>query len=302
MKTIAEAMAEKGIETPVVPETTPEVTPEVTPEAVETPAEDTDIVNRVTKAETPVVESSSQEDTTETKFNTSDIEKIEDPVARKYAEDAYKSLQGDYTRKSQQLAEDRKAMETELADSSKWTPQKIQALLSNEEFVSATQAVLDTSNPTDGEMSDDEWSALNPKEKTEIKLIQKKVNDIERSNQQVRLQADLDRQVTDLSTKYTSFSKDKVLGLLNDVNAGKFSATLEHIHKVVDYEPAIRRAYQLGLDDKKLEVTDKSNASTVADGNRVVTPTTDVAPKEGETPKQFLMRRISERLEQKNKK
>jgi hypothetical protein len=321
MRTMAEALAEKGLtaETakaslapatePVAPSTpnpAQEISQGVKIEESQTTSvsEDDDIVSRVLKSPPKSVEPEvdSADDTDSTKFNFKDIDNITDPEAKKYAESAYKSMEKGYQKKFQELADQRKQLEQQMSEQSKWTPEKVDALLSNQEFIQAAQTKLQATNPTEGELSDDEWSALSPKEKSEFKAMQSKLMQMENSNKALQMQQELERQVQDLSTRYASFDKSKVIGMLTDINAGKFSATLEHIHKVVDYEDAIRRAYRMGKEDRQLDVKEKSAVSTIDVAAGVVHPSNpEIKRQEGESSKAFLMRRMAERWQEAQK-
>lgn len=302
MKTIQEAVAERGLtmdtaKDSLAPKPAEEVVApvsEVTMNSVSTDTDD-DIVSRVLShkeevAPTPKVEEG------EGHFNYAEIEKITDPEAKKYAESAYKSFEKGYQKKFQELANERKQLEQQMSESGKWTPEKVQSLLSNQEFINASQTVMQQANPTGGELSDDEWSALSQSEKAEFKSMQSKILQMENQNKQMQMKTELESQINSLSGKYASFNKDKVLSLLSDVNAGKFNATLEHIHKVVDYEDAIKRAYRMGKEDRKIDVEEKVNVSTPIDSGTVAKTSTEVVRREGESAKQFLMRRMSERF------
>jgi hypothetical protein len=322
MKMMAEALAEKGLtaETakaslaPTTPETTTPTTTvpaqeisqgvKATESEIVAPVSDTpddDIVSRVLKATPKSVEPEADSADTDTKFNFNDIEKITDPEARKYAETAYKSMEKGVQKKFQEAAELRKQLEREMAELKTWTPEKVDSLLSNQEFIQAAQAKLQATNPTEGELSDDEWSALSPKERSEFKAMQSKLMQMENSNKSLQMKQELERQVQDLSGKYASFDKSKVIGMLTDINAGKFSATLEHIHKVVDYEDAIRRAYRMGKEDRQLDVKEKSAVSTIDVAGAVQPSNTEVKRQEGESSKAFLMRRMAERWQETQK-
>jgi protein-tyrosine-phosphatase len=324
MKMMAEALAEKGLTAETakasLAATTPETTTTTTTEpaqeisqgvkieesqiATVTPVtEDDDIVSRVLKATPKSVQTNTEVDSadTDTKFNFNDIEKITDPEARKYAETAYKSMEKGVQKKFQEAAELRKQLEREIAELKTWTPEKVDSLLSNQEFIQAAQAKLQATNPTEGELSDDEWSALSPKEKSEFKAMQSKLLQMENNNKSLQMKQELERQVQDLSTKYASFDKSKVIGMLTDINAGKFSATLEHIHKVVDYEDAIRRAYRMGKEDRQLDVKEKSAVSTIDVTGAVQPSSTETKRLEGESSSAFLKRRLLDRWQETQK-
>jgi hypothetical protein len=56
---------------------------------------------------------------------------------------------------------------------------------------------------------------------------------------------------------------------------GRVQATREHLWKVVDYESAVKRAYDLGKQDRKMEVAEKVGASS--NPNLInITPSNDV--------------------------
>ena len=318
---MAEALAEKGLTAETAKASLAPTTPETTTTTTTVPAQeisqgvkieesktepvsdtpDDDIVSRVLKATPKSVEPEADSADTDTKFNFNDIEKITDPEARKYAETAYKSMEKGYQKKFQELADQRKQLEQQMYEQSKWTPEKVDALLSNQEFIQAAQAKLQATNPTEGELSDDEWSALSPKERSEFKAMQSKLMQMENSNKSLQMKQELERQVQDLSGKYASFDKSKVIGMLTDINAGKFSATLEHIHKVVDYEDAIRRAYRMGKEDRQLDVKEKSAVSTIDVAGAVQPSNTEIKRQEGESSKAFLMRRMAERWQETQK-
>jgi hypothetical protein len=321
MKMMAEALAEKGLTAETAKASLAPTTPETTTTTTTVPAQeisqgvkieesktepvsdtpDDDIVSRVLKATPKSVEPEADSADTDTKFNFNDIEKITDPEAKKYAESAYKSMEKGYQKKFQELADQRKQLEQQMYEQSKWTPEKVDALLSNQEFIQAAQAKLQATNPTEGELSDDEWSALSPKERSEFKAMQSKLMQMENSNKSLQMKQELERQVQDLSGKYASFDKSKVIGMLTDINAGKFSATLEHIHKVVDYEDAIRRAYRMGKEDRQLDVKEKSAVSTIDVAGAVQPSNTEIKRQEGESSKAFLMRRMAERWQETQK-
>jgi hypothetical protein len=124
---------------------------------------------------------------------------------------------------------------------------------------------------------------------------------MENSNKSLQMKQELERQVQDLSGKYASFDKSKVIGMLTDINAGKFSATLEHIHKVVDYEDAIRRAYRMGKEDRQLDVKEKSAVSTIDVTGAVQPSNPEIKRQEGESSAEFLKRRLMTRWQETQK-
>jgi hypothetical protein len=108
--------------------------PEVKPEVKES------IVTRASKVTidpTTPVESTPQE---VIKLDQAAIDKIADPSLKAAVIEAHKSMQADYTRKTQELSARRKEMDTlrtQLEQSGSYTPTKIQELLQNPSFVQA---------------------------------------------------------------------------------------------------------------------------------------------------------------------
>jgi hypothetical protein len=66
-------------------------------------------------------------------------------------------------------------------------------------------------------------------------------------------------------------------------------ATREHLWKVIDYEAAVQRAYELGRQDARSVNQDKFNASNMV-GNGVNTqPPAPLEPKNGKIGADFFM-------------
>ncbi len=108
------------------------------------PTKQDDLITRQSQVKLP--EKQTQQQQTSETFNVNDINNIEDATAREYALKAYKSMEKGYQQKYQEVATTRKTFEadkqrfeTEKSDFSNWSPEKVQALLSNPEFVQAAQ-------------------------------------------------------------------------------------------------------------------------------------------------------------------
>jgi hypothetical protein len=245
-----------------------------------------DLVTRASKLK---VETQTTEE--DFKFNVNDIEKITDPAAKKYAEDAYKSMQRDYIRKTQELAEKRKQLEGDMQKYTTWTPERVQELLNDPNFVKSAQNVVQT-------QAEDPYSALSDADKKtlhEIRQQQALLN--KQQSELLRRQQD-----ESLKGKYANYNSGAVDIITADLLAGKVQATREHLWKVLDYEDAVRRAYHLGLQDRKLEAEEKQKLSSVEGGT--VSPTETPPPKEEkESDKEYFKRLALRRLtESMNKK
>ena len=233
--------------------------PEEVKQDVAVKAPEQDLVSRVAAhmekpASTPTAPVSDD------KFNTNDlqaeIDKISDPNLRAQVEGLKKSLQRGYNDKFQTIAETRKELEKQMTESNLWTPEKINRLLNDQNFVTAAQSVMQSQNPPNSGKSDDEWSTLTDGEKSTIVALQKKIEILELKNQQSTnsQQDDL------LKSKYANYDAQVVSKLKDDLINGRMQATNEHLWKVVDYESAIDRAYKLGRKEEQNVKMEKTNA------------------------------------------
>jgi len=232
-----------------------------------------DLVTKVSKVE--IKEPTKEVET----FNVTDIDKIQDPEGKKYADQAYKSFQRGFNQKFQDLAVLRKEYEAKLAEPSNWTPERVQGLLKDEEFVKAAQSVA-------GVKSDD-YSALSDVEKKQLKEIQTQMSGLVNQNAQLlRSQED-----EGLKGKYANYNSGAVDILTGDLLQGKVKATREHLHKVLDYDDAVRRAYELGKQDKKLDIQEK--VTSISPEGVTAVSNKDVPEKEkGESDRNFFKRLV----------
>jgi hypothetical protein len=235
------------------------------------------------------------------KFDYREIESIEDPKAKELALKAYKSFEKGYQQKFQSLADERREIERLRQESSKWTPERIAKALQDQSFIEAAQAYQTQHNPVGSGKSDEEWSSMTESEKASFTAMQNKIAAMEQQNSFKEMQHLLEKQHSELSSKYSTYNRNNVEQLFNDMSAGRIQASLEHFHKVVDYEPAIERAYQMGLEDASKDVQDKMNANTNINGGFSVRPNTGFTKNENENSKSFFTRIMLENLT-KNKK
>lgn len=218
--------------------------------------------------------------TQETKFNFKDIEKITDPVAKKWAEDAYKSFQADHTRKTQEIAEQRRNLESAQSLKSKnFTLNDVDELLNNPTFIQAAQEKQKIAQPQqtmsqngNAELTEEEFSYLTP-EMQKVYLQQKQTKDMVAQLTGKLQSAEIEKEDMTLKTRYTNYSPESVNQIYRDMMSGKINATREHLWKVLDYEDMAKRVYQLGRQDEKQGISQARQASTQVNG--VTTQTLD---------------------------
>lgn len=258
------------------PEATPTETP--APNILERVAKAPDKPDTVPPTEAPI-------------FNYNDIENIKDPDARKYAESAYKSMLGDYTRKTQELATERAKLETDRQDISNWSPEKVQALLKDESFVKAAQSATTAQQDNYG-LTDDQYSALTEPEKKMLQDSRKQSEENRLAVQSIMEQNNkllLQQQDEQLKGKYANYDAQSVDTITQDMLSGKYQATREDIWKVVNYEKAVTKAYELGKQDKAPEVQGKVQASSL-DGLNVASSENMPVREEKESDRSWFQR------------
>jgi len=257
------------------------------PEAPPVEPKKEDLVTRVSqvKVETAAPKPDEPTDT----FNVNDIDNIEDPKAKEYAEKAYKSFQRGFNKKYEELAALRKDLEKKGEETSTWTSEKVQSLLKDESFVNAARSV--TENPNG--LTQEEYSALTDTEKAKLNNLETEVNNLRKLNHQARNK----QQDEQLKRKYANYDSSIIDTTSSDLISGKVVATREDLFKVVDYDKAINRAYNLGLQDRKLETSDRLNSMSV-DGINTTLSGVVPEPIKGESDKAYFKRLATKRLKE----
>jgi len=262
---------------------------EGTQQATEQTVPADDLVTRVSqlKEETKPVENFEG-------FDYKDIEKISDPQAKEFALNAYKSLQKGFNKKFEDVAHLRKAYENKEHDNANWTPERIQQVMQNQSFVSAAQSVMATQQALGGNLTNDEYSALTDTEKQQFHDMRSQLNMITQQNSKLIQQQQDER----LQSRYANYSPATIDSMTTQLLNGQYQATREDIHKVIDYEAAVKRAYALGKQDRQLDLSQKQAGTTTAEGVQM-TQASDVPVKEkGESNFNYFQRIARRRLAQ----
>jgi hypothetical protein len=233
------------------------------------------------------------------------LAKVNDPVARKLVEDAYKSMQADYTKKTQEVASQRKEMEslkTRLEQSGQFTPSKIQELLQNPSFVQAAREYeastkVNQAQVGSQDLSEEELSYLSP-EQQKLYLNQKKMHADTQSmlsnlNNELSTMK-IQKEDQELANRYKNYDPNMVNQTYQDMMTGKINATREHLWKALDYEEGMKRAYQLGQADAKAGISERQNASTTVRGVTTQTIGSDVPAKDSKESFQSYWKRLAD--------
>ena len=234
---------ETVVETPVA-----EPVQEAAPEA---PKVEESIVSRASKVKLEMPKAK-EEPSNPFSLTREDWDKVQsDPSLKKY----YQSMLTDYQKKTSELSEQRREIEKQKV-SANWTPERIQQLLNDPTFVQAAQQVASVQNPPNSGLSDQEYSALTDKEKAQLNSMQNEVQQLKLQNYQMQQK----QQDELLRQKYANYAPDIVDTTIHKLVNNEVQATREDIFKVIDYESAVQRAYQLGKQDRQLENTEKQQS------------------------------------------
>ena len=266
-----------------------EAQPEQQPEVQ---APEVDLVTRVSQVQPK------EQKQEEQKFNINEldaeIEKVQESPLKEQFLKLKKSLISGENKKYEEIANLRKEYEKKISDISSWTPERLKEELSKPDFVQAANTVLQSGNPQGSGLSDEQWSALSDADKSELRILKQKISMLEQSNfQAVKTQQD-----STLKTKYANYAPDIIDNALTQMNTGKLQITREDIWKAIDYEKAVKRAYELGLVDKNTQNKEKVNAMSF-DGSGNISAPSGVERKEGESISDFMVRSYAEHSKKK---
>lgn len=250
-----------------------------------------DLVTRVAQfkkqepAAAPIPKPQTAPDIEEFHFDYKQLDTIKTPdEAKRWAEDAYKSLVKGYNQKYQTVAEMRKELEKKMTEQTSWTPERIQNILKDPSFVQAAQQVMQSQAPQASGMTEEEWSALSEAEKAKLKSMESEIINLRQQNQR----ALLEQQDKELMSKYANYQPQSVESLIQDLATNRVVATREHLWKVLDYEDAVKRAYELGRTDAKSVNQDKINSASFENGMNVQSPQRP-EPKDNKMSADFFM-------------
>ncbi len=235
-------------------------------------------------------------------FDYKEIDKITDPVAKKFAEDAYKSMQSGFTKKTQEIAEQKRGFEQKLAEMQNWSPERIQReLLNNPQFLQAAQQVAQTQNPQNSGLTDEQFSALTPQEKAELAQVPTLKNEINQLKQ-VNYQAVIAQRDSQLQTRYPDYNPTQIDATIKELSQLSPLDIREHVYKSLKHDEDVAAAYELGRQEAKGLNQQKINAIT-QNGSAAVNSDGLPVREKGDTDQTYFMKMANFRLAQfKNRK
>jgi len=239
---------------------------------------------------------------TDSAFNYNEIENIKDPIAKEIAIKAYKSLQGDYTRKTQELAEQRKSLESKMQEKTGWTAQRIQQeLLNNPEFLQAAQEIAQVQNPVNSGLTDEQFSALTDSEKAQLNSLKSEINQLKQTNANASFMAAVAQEDARLQARYSDYDPTQVNQAMEELSRMTPIAVREIAYKVKNHDRLMKEVYEMGKAEGRGLNQDKLNAFSPNGSN--MTSSDDVPTKQaGETDQAFFLKLAQHRLAQSRRK
>ena len=263
------------------------------------PKQEEDLLSRVTKYQEdndPEKQETPIDINKDSSFDLKEIESMTDPVAKEQAMKAYKSFQRGFNQKFQELADLKKQLQATMQspNTQEWTPERVQQLTQDPSFVRAAQQIAGQN------MSEEEYSALSDSEKARLQKVdalEREILTLKRLNESTIRQ----QQHSQYAQKYANYDAQKVDEITADIIARKISPTSEHIYKAFWHDENVKKAYEMGRKDERLGVSEKVQSMSVQ-GLQTNESQEQLAPKEGESNRNFWTRLVEKNLKAANVK
>jgi hypothetical protein len=154
-----------------------------------------------------------------------------------------------------------------------WDKNSVQQLLNDPTFQAQVNELQQErqveQNPQGSGLSDEEWSYLSPKEKALLANTQKMQQEDRKKMDQFFQKQEWEKQDMTIKARYKNYEPKYVDEAFNGLVSGKIQATREDLWKAIDYENAVKRAYELGKKDRASDLNEKVTASSPASGFNV---------------------------------
>ncbi len=219
------------------------------------------------------------------------IDSVEDPEFKHQLMELRKSALSGMNDKFREIADIRKDLQAMKDNGNQvpanWTPERIQSLLNDPQFVQAAQQITGET-PSNG----DPLEYADEGVKTKFQELEKKYNDLASQNKQnvQRQQQELiEQQHSQLASKYANYNREATDTIYSELLAGKRFPVVEDIFKVQNYETAIKNSYQLGVQDGRTG-KEENQAPASIDGINTNLSSEPIEKKEGESSMNFFLR------------
>lgn len=262
-----------------------------------------DLLSKVTKfvdEKTPA--NKSEDDIDVDVFNDAEFRKkidaLQDPELKQYMLSMRKTGVRGIQERLQEISEMRKEL-TALKQGINpgWSPQRIQELLNDKEFLNAAQQVLGNTG-IQQQSEDDEY--VPDSVKRELQALREKTQQYEQQWNQFNQKQSQEQRIQEhnrLKERYGNYDPNKVDELITGLIQGKVQAGPEVVYKAYYHDENVKRAYEMGRRDALGGVQEKQQASSFSTGT-IQQPNSEIKPEKNETNKQFLNRIIQNKLSQ----
>lgn len=205
----------------------------------------------------------------------------------------YKDEQRKFTKKFQDLADEKKNLDTER--NTPWTPERVNKLLADHNFLEAAKQVT----AAQGQRQTDDTSLLTDEEKAKLAQVDQMKEEMSRLKVE-RLQNAILQKDTELKNRFADYEPKIVDNALGELAQMQPQELRPYIWKAINYERDIERAYELGRQEKNSSIQDKVNSLSSAFGN--ANPA-DILPArdKGETDQSYFLKLADRRLQESKK-
>ncbi len=219
------------------------------------------------------------------------IDSVEDPEFKSQLMELRKSALSGMNDKFREIAEIRKDLQAMKENGqsvpANWTPEKIQSLLNDPQFVQAAQQITGET-PSNGdplEYADDGVKAV-------VNDMKKEIDSLKAGqNQAIQAQTQAARQVqhSELSSKYANYVPQEIDTITADMIEGRLQATNEHLYWAMKGPENSRNAYEMGLRDGRAGKIE-NQVPTSVDGINTSLSREPVMKEKGESNMNLFMR------------
>lgn len=220
-----------------------------------------------------------------------EFDDIADPVIRERLIAREKERTADYTRKTQDLSRQREEYERFKTESQNWTPERIQReLLNNPQFLTAAQSVATTQNPAGSGLTDEQFSALTPGEKSQLSDMNRQLGELRQQN----FLSALNQKDALLQAKYGDYDALKINQGIQELARMNPLDVREQAYKAIFHDDHVRNAYEEGLKEGKGLTQQRVQAVTNQNGFHTI-PASQVPKKEAKETDMAYFQRLAQR-------
>lgn len=233
-----------------------------------------------------------------------DFDEITDVKAKEIAINRDKARQADYTRKTQELAQQKKEFEDFKEKSKNWTTERIQReLLENPQFLQTAQQ-LQGQNPPNSGLTDEQFSTLTESEKAKLAQVdsmKSQIDQLTQSNLQARINVEIAQTDAQLTNKFSDYNPVEINSATETLGKMNLSNIREYVYKATKHDEHVAAAYELGKQEA-LQFNKEKQSAIGLNGFETSESTGALPRNKGESDQAWMARNALNRLSQYRKK